>query len=549
MSLKPAPIPPVPESTVQVAKRSFPKGNVYLQMRDTLDSIYRDDQFEHLYPLDGQPAYSPWRLALVIVMQFAENLTDRQAANAVRSRIDWKYALSLDVGDAGFDYSILSEFRTRLVRSESGEILLDALLEQLVAGELLKQRGKQRTDSVAVLASVRALNQLEIVGETMRYVLNSLAAVAPEWLKEQAPSAWYERYSERFEEYRLPKSKKERSDLIKVIGEDGYQLYTAVYHAQGLPCLGSIPAVEILRQVWLQQYWVDDGKLKSRSADEMPPGGEWIRSPYDPEAGYGRKRTWSWVGYKLHITEVCDSDQPHFITQVETAPAIQPDRQALRPIQQQLAEKRLLPKQHIVDAGYTGVDQFIESRKDHQIELIGPIAKDTSWQAQTAQAYDASLFDIDWEQEVVICPQGQRNRDWLIASDAAGKPVLTIAFDKQTCFACEKRQICTRAKKTGRRMTLRYPPERFESLIKARQYQETAAFKAIYKQRSGVEGTFSQMIRNTGLRQSRYIGMAKTHLQNIACATATNILRFIHWLNELPFAKTRTSRFAALATA
>lgn len=549
MSLKPAPIPRVPESTIQIAKRSFPKGNVYLQLRDTLDSIYQDDQFAHLYPVDGQPGYSPWRLALVLVMQFAENLTDRQAANAVRSRIDWKYALSLDVGDAGFDYSILSEFRTRLVSNESGAILLDALLEQLVEAGCLKSRGKQRTDSVAVLASVRALNQLEIVGETMRSALNSLAVVAPQWLKEQAPSTWYARYSERFEDYRLPKSKKEREDLIKVIGADGYQLYTAVYNAQELPCLSSIPAVEILRRVWFQQYWVDDGKLKSRSANEMPPGGEWIHSPYDPEAGYGRKREWSWVGYKLHISEVCDADQPHFITQVETAPAIQPDRQALGPIQQDLADKRLLPKQHIVDAGYTGADQFIESSKDHQIELIGPVNKDTSWQAQTAQGYDASLFDIDWQQELVICPQGQRSRDWLVASDAAGKPVVKIAFDKQTCLPCEKRAICTRAKKTGRRMTLRYPPERFESLTKARQYQETPEFKAIYKCRNGVEGTFSQMIRNTGLRQSRYIGMAKTHLQNIACATATNILRFIHWLNEMPFAKTRTSRFAALAAA
>jgi transposase len=193
MSLKPEPIPPVPELTVQVAKAVFPKGNVYLQMRDTLGGICQDDPFMQLYPADGQPAFSPWRLALVTVMQFAENLRDRQAADAVRSRLDWNYALSLDLTDAGFHYSILSEFRTRLVTGRSGEVLLETLVSRLVEAGLLTKRGQQRTGSVAVLASVKALNQLEIVGETMGHALNSIATVcsSPDWLKAIAPSKWY----------------------------------------------------------------------------------------------------------------------------------------------------------------------------------------------------------------------------------------------------------------------------------------------------------------------------------------------------------------------
>jgi transposase len=548
MSLKPKAIAPVPERTAQVAKAAFPKGNVYIHMRDRLGGIYQDDQFVHLYPADGQPAFSPWRLALVTVMQFAENLTDRQAADAVRSRLDWKYALSLDLTHAGFHYSILSEFRTRLVTGDSGDLLLETLLKHLVEAGFLKKRGQQRTDSVAVLASVKALNQLEIVGETMRRALNSIATVAPDWLKAIAPPEWYERYSERFEEYRLPNSKTKRESLIEVIGTDGYKLYSAVYEAQDLPWLRSLPAVEILRQVWLQQYWIDNDQVKRRGPDQMPPGGEWIRSPYDPEARYGRKRGWSWVGYKLHLTEASDPDQAHFITQVETVEAIQQDHHALSGIQQDLAEKALLPQQQLVDAGYMSAKRMIESHEQYQIELIGPVHNDPSWQARDPDAYDASAFDIDWQMQRATCPQGQQSRDWHITVDAVGESVVQIVFAKESCSPCQHRHLCTRAKRNGRSMTLRYPPERHELLQVARQRQQTDEFKAIYAKRSGVEGTFSQMIRTTGLRQARYIGMAKTHLQNIACATATNILRLINWLNELPFAETRTSRFAALAS-
>ncbi len=125
MSIHPQNIPDIPVETVQVARAAFPKGNIYLQIRDTLGSIYEDEAFVELFSQRGQPAESPWRLALICVMQFVENLSDRQAADAVRARIDWKYALSLPLTDSGFDFSILSEFRTRLVNSGMEQKLLD----------------------------------------------------------------------------------------------------------------------------------------------------------------------------------------------------------------------------------------------------------------------------------------------------------------------------------------------------------------------------------------------------------------------------------------
>lgn len=258
MCLQPQAIPPVPETTAQVAHAAFPKGNLYIQMRDELGSIYTDDLFAELYPADGQPAISPWRLALVTVMQFAENLSDRQAADAVRSRIDWKYALSLDLTDAGFHYSVLREFRTRLVDGGAGEILLDALLQRLQAGGWLKARGQQRTDSTAILAVVRELNQLEIVGETLRHALNALATVVPDWLRQQLTPAWYERYRERFDEFHLPKEKQARQQLIETIGQDGCHLRVSMPRRPCLGCARCRPSRRCARSGCSSTGWMKD---------------------------------------------------------------------------------------------------------------------------------------------------------------------------------------------------------------------------------------------------------------------------------------------------
>src|SRR5690242_2042333 len=179
---------PVPDETARIARAAVPKGNVYVQMRDVLGAIYTDEQFADLFAVRGRPVVPPWRLALVTVMQFAEGLSDRQAAEAVRGRIDWKYALSLPLEDPGFDASVLSEFRTRLVTGGAEELLLDTLLKACRAHGLLKARGRQRTDSTHVLAAIRVLNRLECVGETLRQALNALAVSAPDWLRAWVPA-------------------------------------------------------------------------------------------------------------------------------------------------------------------------------------------------------------------------------------------------------------------------------------------------------------------------------------------------------------------------
>jgi len=161
MSLKPAPILPIPEETVRVARLAFPKGSIAIRLRDELGSLYQDRDFQALFPVHGQPGLAPWRLAIVTVLQFLENWSDRQAAEAVRARIDWKYALGLELSDAGFHFSVLTEFRARLVAGGAEHLLLDRMLEQFRQRGLVKARGKQRTDSTHVLAAVPSLSLLE----------------------------------------------------------------------------------------------------------------------------------------------------------------------------------------------------------------------------------------------------------------------------------------------------------------------------------------------------------------------------------------------------
>jgi transposase len=179
MALHPKDFSAVPEETARVAHAAFPKGNPCLTLRDNLGDIYQDSTFASLFASSrGRPAESPACVALVTALQFAEELPDRAAADAVRGRIDWKYLLGLELTDAGFHYSVLSDFRKRVQEGGAERQLLDALLERLGQCGLIKERGQQRTDSTQVLAAIRELNRLECVGETLRYALNSLAVAA-----------------------------------------------------------------------------------------------------------------------------------------------------------------------------------------------------------------------------------------------------------------------------------------------------------------------------------------------------------------------------------
>lgn len=546
MSLHPKAIPPVPEDTARVARAAFPKGNIYLKIRDTLGSIYVDEDFADLFSVKGQPAQSPWRLALICVMQYMENLSDRQAADSVRGRIDWKYALSLPLEDSGFDFSALSEFRKRLIEGDSEELLLNRILEQLREKGLLKGHKRQRTDSTHILAAIRPLNRLETLGETFRAALNSLAIAAPDWLAKRLKKDWFDRYGRRVENYRLPKLDSEREALGNQMGEDGFKLLKKIYANNALEWLRLIPAVEILRQVWVQQFYTPvDGKVQWRSPKDMPPSTIAIHSPYDVEAHYSSKRSVNWVGYKAHVTEICDEDTPNFITHVQTTLSTVTDEAVVEPIHQALSSKSLLPEEHLMDLGYVTAGHLVYAQENYGIELIGPVRNDPTWQAKHHPKFANSNFKIDWDKQVAVCPRGHRSKGWKKKTDSKGQSIINIRFSQLDCSPCPSRSRCTRAKIEPRGLTI-HPKSEYTALHSRREVQHTPEFLKTYNLRAGIEGTISQGVRRSALRQSRYIGLAKTHLQHIFMAAGLNLCRLDAWLNGVPPERSRYSRFMDL---
>jgi transposase len=537
----------IPEDTAKVAKAAFPNGNIYLTLRDTLGPIFEDQTFQALYPTLGQPAESPGRLALITILQYLEDLPDRQAAEAVRSRIDWKYFLGLPLDDPGFDYSVLSEFRQRLLEGKAESLLLEKVLERCEELGLLKGKKKQRTDSTHVIAAVRALSLLELVGEAMRRVLDEVAQLAPDWLRTHMKVEWIPRYARRFDGYRLPTSKEKREELAVTIGEDGYYLLQSIYLEGSPQELKTSSKVEMLRRIWVQQFYWEDGKVYWRTKEQwgQPPAGKMISSPDDLEAHYCVKRSTEWTGYKVHFTETCLTEYPRLITQVKTTSSTLHDVKMTTQIQNELAAKGRLPDIQLVDEGYMEIDLLLASLK-RGVDLVGPVPTSKSWQDRVAGAFDHTQFQIDWEKRVATCPNHKTSARATERKTWRGTPNFTFVFDKEDCLPCSLRERCSRAKNVGRTLTL-YPKEEYEAQLAARERQQSEGFKKLYGERAGIESTMSQGVRRIGIRYARYIGLAHTHLQETASAAAINLARIFNWLTgERPKA-TRISPFLALA--
>ena len=546
MSFRPDPIGPVPEETRRVAQAVFRKGNLCLRLREVLGPIYEDAVFADLFSTTGRPAEAPWRLALICVLQFLEDLSDRQAAEAVRGRIDWKYLLGLELTDPGFDFSTLSAFRARLLNHQAERRIFEHLVTQLSEGGWIKKRGVQRSDSTHVLAAVRRLNRVELLGEAMRAALNSLAEQAPAWLSGWVPRDWFAHYSRRVEEWRLPAGKDQQVEIMERIGRDGLRVLDEIWSAQTETRLRDIPAIKALRTIWLQQYFWQEGVLCLRNKDDLPPGHRNVRSPYDPHAHYGHKRDLAWFGYKVHFTETCEEGLPHLLTHVATTDATLTDMEQTEAIHQALSQRDLLPSEHLLDAGYVDAGIIVQSREQYGVEVIGPVSRNNQWQAKAEAGYDLASFTLDWQKQQATCPQGKTSVKWTPRVDQHGHPKVAIRFGLQDCRACPARAHCTRSPRSPRILAVRTQAE-WEILQHARQVQETHLFWARYAQRSGIEGTHSQAVRSLGLRRTRYFGLPKTTLSHLFTAAAINLIRLDAFLEGKKAAQTRVSRFAALA--
>jgi transposase len=524
MSMKPHGLEPIPEETVRVVSKALRKGNLITHLRDAIGPIYDDEQFAHLFAKRGRRAEAPWRLALITVFQYLEHLGDRQAAEMVSSRLDWKYALSLSLEEEGIDFSTLSVFRQRLVEAGAEDVILEPILQVARERGWLKAGGKQRTDSTHVLGAVRQLHRIESVGEAMRAALNALAQRedGASWLLGVVPADWFDRYVHRFELTRFPKAESQRQALIAHVGADVHFLLEALQRQETPKALQEVPEVKILRQIFAQDYEVSHRQVHWRDGPACAQEDN-LNSPYELDARFASKRETNWLGYKVHLTETCDQpeDAPQLIIHVKTTQATPHDSTQLAPIVEEIRQRGDGAAEQYVDEGYTSGEQ-LAAQAAAGTQIIGPVALARSWQKNQADGITVEDFELDWQAQVATCPAGQVARRWYERLDKRGKTVVVIQFAAAQCAACPQRPQCTSSQR-GRSLHLT-PQSSHLCLQQRRAEQVTPAFQQKYALRAGVEGTIAQGVHR-GMRQARYRGLPKTQLQMLATAAACNLVR------------------------
>lgn len=397
-----------------------------------------------------------------------------------------------------------------------------------------------------VLASIRVLNRLEVVVETLRAALNKLAILAPVWVRSVALPEWQIRYSIRAEQNRLPLGEKARAEYGEKIGRDGVHLLELIESEQ--PSLLHLEIIETLRRVWEVHYSRDaDGAICWRKNSQLPKAATVTESPYDTDARHSNKRGLTWTGYKVHLTETCDDGLPRLITDVQTTVATVQDVTCTAMIEESLNRKNLLPSRHLVDAGYVDAKLLVASRRQYNIELFGPARSNVSWQARSG-GFDAAMFKIDWNRRTVVCPAGKSSGYWheYQTKERYARQVTKVRFKRADCRDCLSRTKCVSSKTGAARQLLLPTGEFHQALEKTRILFSSLAGRDQYRQRAGIEGALSQAVRRGTLRRSRYRGLAKTHFQTTITAAGINVLRTINFLTDQPIAKTRISRFARL---
>jgi transposase len=519
MSLKPQPPREMPAELARIGAKRLPPESPYRLVGDQLYAKYRDADYADLYPAEGQPGLSPVDLAFVTAFQYMEDLADRAAAEAVQMRLDWKYALHLPLDYEGFNFSVLSEYRARLVNHQAQGRVFDALLKDLQALGLLKRRGRQRTDSLAVLTRVRELTRLELVVETLRVALQALLAVDPEWTRATVPSTWEERYGERCVAERLSDS--ERAVLQSETGRDGQWLLDRLAASTTPTVWRQLSEVVVLRTVWEQQFIVREQTVVWREPGPYD-GATRIQSPHDPEARYSKKHDQEWIGDKLQVTETDDEELPHLIVDIALTSSVESDQQALGEIQDRQAEREVLPSQRFVDQGYVS-GETLDASADRGEDLTGPAPADNSPQSRLPDGITHDQFKVNQESSSATCPAGHVTSGHSQAADGSQQ----FKFDPAVCAACPLRARCCTGQ-GGRTITFGL---HYEALQAARARQQTDEFKQPYRQhRGGVEGCLSALVRGQGIRVNRYVRRAKNNLRALFVGVAVNLRRAARWL-------------------
>lgn len=525
--------PEMPDDTAQIGQGILKENDPYRLVGDRVNTFLTLKDFRSLYSELGRGAICPIILSLITVFQFLENIPDRVAAKWAVTRIDWKYALHLPLAWAGFNYSTLSNFRTRLIEHGEERLLFERVLEWVRSLGFIEKFGKQRTDSTHIIGCIERLSRLELAWETLRTALHAIEKGAPRWYGEVIPAAFHQAYAERQSDWRL--SKEEAKAKMKEAGADGFWLLDRLDESAPEEVL-RLSEVETLREVWEQQFERKEDSPKVTVRKPPIKGKGVIDTPHDKDARWAEKRGNDWVGYRLQVSETAEEDaEKQFITDIDAVDANSDDSEAVDEIQERLIGRTLKPEEHYVDRGYVSGAKLARSG-DRGIELMGLAPLDNS---RKPEEYKQGAFKIDFERQEAICPEGKVSKRWYERPPVEGYVGVDIHF-KDQCDGCVARGQCA----PGRDGRILSVSPYYKELKERRAEQETAAFKERMKRRPAVEGTISELTRKHGIRRARYRGKGKTRLQALFTGAAANLKRLSQALELRDQAPVRVKRGA-----
>ena len=483
-----------------------------LALRARLETLYCES--------NGRPAIDPVLLCGVTLLQFMEKVADRRAAEQVVYHLGWKYALDLELPYEGFHPTVLVYFRDRLEEQQAERVIFDGIIDLLIELGLIKRAGKQRNDSTHILGYVKEMSRLECAVETMRLALEELAGAI---VVGKRPEFWerlWALYVQSEVGWRL--SKAERDSRYRQCGHDMKELLEWIDNNHS--SLGERETVKLLRRVFAEQFEVVEGSIQSRRTRPSRA----VQNPHDPDAHYADKGTKQWIGYKVHVVESVDPEEPakikaepgeHFITEILTTEAAQDEMAGLaEALKRQQAHHEMKPEAMYADAGYV-TQSTLAQAEGNAMELLGPTRPDPH-----KGAYNADGFVVDVENQRAVCPQGKTSTQCSHIKDSyMGSEYYRFEWGSQ-CDSCPVQKQCTRAK-SGRRILV--VGLRHDLVAKRRKEMKRPEFSQSMYPRNGIEGTHSELVRGHGLRRTKYRGLSRVSLSHYFMGAACNVKRYL----------------------
>ena len=492
-----------------------------LALRPRLEAFYCES--------NGRPAIDPVLLCGVTLLQFMEKVSDRRAAEQVAYHLGWKYALDLELPYEGFHPTVLVYFRDRLEEKKAERVIFDGIVELLIELGLIKRAGKQRIDSTDILGYVKEMSRLECAAETLRLALEGLAGV----VVSQRPEFWdrlWSLYVQSEVGWRL--SKAERDSRYRQCGQDIKELMEWIDKSAAK--LSEMESIKLLRRVFAEQFEVVEGTIRPRRTRPSRS----VQNPHDPDAHYADKGTKQWIGYKVHVVESVDPEQPakvkaepgeHFITEILTTEAAENEKTGLaEALKRQQAQHEIKPQAVYADAGYV-TESTLSQAEANAMELLGPTRPDPH-----KRPYNADGFVVDVANQRAVCPQGKTSTQCSHIQDSyMGTEYYRLEWGSQ-CDSCPVQKQCTRAK-NGRRILV--VGLRHDLVEQRRKEMKQAEFSRSMYPRNGIEGTHSELVRGHGLRRTKYRGLNRVSLSHYFIGAACNVKRYLRRLAfqiELP---------------